>query len=84
MNSTPPFLPWMPEKAATGLIALKSEMDWDQTAMGLPPVPSAIILIGILVECVCYCGISEISLLPYRGKSVCSEWYLCIYFIMVC
>jgi hypothetical protein len=33
------------EKAAKGLIAFAPEIDYDQAAMGLPPVTSAVLLI---------------------------------------
>jgi hypothetical protein len=41
-NSNSPFLPWMPSQATKELTALTSEVDCDQTAMGLPPVTSAV------------------------------------------
>jgi hypothetical protein len=38
------ILPWMSYKATIGLIAFTPEIDCDQTAMGLPPVTSAVFL----------------------------------------
>jgi hypothetical protein len=47
------------------------EIDCNQTAMGLPPVMSAVFLIGvILVKRGRLGGISETPLLPFRGSSV--------------
>jgi hypothetical protein len=45
-NSTSPFLPWMSQNATKGLIALKTEIHYDQTAMGLPPVTSVVFLVA--------------------------------------
>jgi hypothetical protein len=46
-------------KATKELIALTPEMHCDQTAMGLPPVMSAVFLIAILVKCGCLGGIKR-------------------------
>jgi hypothetical protein len=45
-NSFSPLFPWMPWKATKGLIALSLEIDYDQMAMGLPPVTSVVFLIA--------------------------------------
>jgi hypothetical protein len=45
-NSISPFLPWLSYKSTKGLTALSLEMDYDQTAMGLPPVTSAVFLLA--------------------------------------
>jgi hypothetical protein len=45
-------------KGAKGLIAFTPEIECDQTSMGLPPVTSAVFLIG---------KISEMPLLSLRG-----------------
>jgi hypothetical protein len=44
-NSASIFLPWMSYKVTKGLIALTPEVDYDQTAMGLP-VTSVVFLIA--------------------------------------
>jgi hypothetical protein len=44
-NSTSLFLPWMSLKATKGSIALTPKIDWDQAAMGLSPITSAVFLI---------------------------------------
>jgi hypothetical protein len=67
-NSTSPFLTWMSQKP-TKRYRLTSEIDCDQTAMDLPPVPSALFLIIFLVvKCERLRGISEMLLL-LRGKA---------------
>jgi hypothetical protein len=38
------YLPWMSYKATKELITFASEIDCDQTAMGLPPVTTAVLL----------------------------------------
>jgi hypothetical protein len=45
-------------------------MDCDQTAMGLPPGTSVVLV--VLVKCGCLAGISEMSLIK-------REWYVCMY-----
>jgi hypothetical protein len=45
-KSTSLFLPWMSSLATKGLTAVTPEIDCDQTAMGLPPVTSAVFIIG--------------------------------------
>jgi hypothetical protein len=47
-NSTSLFLPWMSQKATKGLTGSPPEIDCNQTAMGLPPVTSAVFLIAKL------------------------------------
>jgi hypothetical protein len=46
VSETEQFFPWMSEKAPKGLIALTPVIDYDQTAMGLPPVTSVVFLIA--------------------------------------
>jgi hypothetical protein len=50
-----------------GLKALTPEIDSDQTAIGLPPVTSALFL--IVLKRGRLGGISEIALLPFGGKA---------------
>jgi hypothetical protein len=56
-------------KATKGIMSLTPEIDCNKTAMGLPPVASAVFLIAniILVKRGCLGGIFEIPLLPLRG-----------------
>jgi hypothetical protein len=72
-----------------GLIALTPEVDCDQTAMGLPPVTSAVCLIAksFLVKRGRLGGLSEIPLLPLRGSSVSgmyvmSKSVICVFYII--
>jgi hypothetical protein len=43
-DSTSPFLRWTSSKVTKGLTALTSEIDCDQTPMGLPPVTSVFLI----------------------------------------
>jgi hypothetical protein len=45
-NSTPLFLPWMSYKATKGQTPSPPEVDCNQTAMGLPPIISAVFAIA--------------------------------------
>jgi coenzyme F420-reducing hydrogenase gamma subunit len=48
-----------------GPIALTSVIDCDHTAIGLPPVMSAVFVLVVLVENGRHEGISEIPLVPH-------------------
>jgi hypothetical protein len=45
-DNTSLFLPWPSYKATIGLTAFPPEIDYNLTAMGLPPVTSAVFLIA--------------------------------------
>jgi hypothetical protein len=59
----------MDVKATKGLIAIKNDIDCDPTAMGLPPVASAVFLIAkyFLLKRGSLRGISEMPLLTPSG-----------------
>jgi hypothetical protein len=57
-NRTSPLFPWMSLEETKGSAAHPQEIICNQTAMGVPPVASALFLIAKL---------SEIPLLPLRG-----------------
>jgi hypothetical protein len=72
------FLPWMSYKTTKGLTALTPEVDCDQTAIGLPPVTSAVFLIASNFGemCVSRRNIWDVSATPSGMKR---EWYVCMY-----
>jgi hypothetical protein len=78
-NSTCPFLTRMWVKASKGLTSPPTEMDCDQTVMGLPPVTSAVFRkaksfsqnVGVLEEYLA-------SPTPSRIKLA---WYLCMLYM---